>query len=122
MVNGNQLFSILSHDDSIEQIAPKLRNIVIFVTKNKKNKMKYFRLLLLLLLSKCISAQNTDNFVKDNYLKMDTTISMRDGIKLYTVIYYPKDKTEKYPFLIQRTPYSSGPYGKNNYAKNYEIE
>ena len=79
--------------------------------------MKYCRTLVLLLLSKFISAQQTDNFVKDNYLKMDTTICMRDGIKLYTVIYYPKDKRVKYPFLIQRTPYSSGPYGNNNFAK-----
>src|SRR6185437_13040064 len=53
----------------------------------------------------------------DNYTKMDTTIAMRDGIKLYTVIYVPKDQSQKYPFLIERTPYSSAPYGDNNYAK-----
>ncbi|MBP9099196.1 MAG: CocE/NonD family hydrolase [Ferruginibacter sp.] len=40
---------------------------------------------------------------------------MRDGIKLYTVIYVPKDNTEKYPFLMERTPYSAGPYGDQNY-------
>jgi putative CocE/NonD family hydrolase len=36
---------------------------------------------------------------------------MRDGIRLYTIVYAPKDTTQKYPFLMQRTPYSVGPYG-----------
>lgn len=61
---------------------------------------------------------NSDNsFVKDNYNKIDTTITMRDGVKLYTVIYVPKDQSQKYPFLMERTPYSVRPYGKNNYAR-----
>jgi len=63
------------------------------------------------------SFSQSPDFVKDNYTKMDTTITMRDGIKLYTVIYIPKDESEKYPFLIERTPYSVAPYGKNNYAQ-----
>ena len=41
---------------------------------------------------------------------------MRDGIKLKTIIYIPKDGKEKYPFLIERTPYSAGPYGDNAFA------
>src|SRR5258705_9263623 len=40
---------------------------------------------------------------------------MRDGIKLYSVIYIPKDSSQQYPILIQRTPYSSYPYGSSNY-------
>ena len=60
--------------------------------------------------------QNPD-FVKENYTKIDTTITMRDGIKLYTIIYVPKDQSEKYPFLMERTPYSVAPYGRNNYAR-----
>lgn len=60
-------------------------------------------------------AQNKDSYVKEHYNKMDTTIKMRDGIKLYTIIYTPKDATKLYPFLMERTPYSAGPYGKDNY-------
>jgi putative CocE/NonD family hydrolase len=78
-----------------------------------------FKLLVLL----CITAlfaraqkNNRSTFVKENYSKIDTTITMRDGIKLYTIIYIPKDQSQKYPFLIERTPYSVSPYGKNNYA------
>ena len=63
------------------------------------------------------SFAQADNFIKENFTKMDTLINMRDGKKLYTVIYIPKTVTEKYPFLMQRTPYSSGPYGDTNYAR-----
>ncbi len=61
-------------------------------------------------------AQTKPNFVKENYNKIDTNIVMRDGIKLKTIIYIPKDETEKYPFLIERTPYSAGPYGDTTFA------
>ncbi|MEO7265357.1 MAG: CocE/NonD family hydrolase [Ferruginibacter sp.] len=72
--------------------------------------------LLLVFISTAAIAQ-TDNFIKENFTKMDTTINMRDGTKLYTVIYTPKSSTEKYPFLIQRTPYSAAPYGDTSYAR-----
>ena len=62
-------------------------------------------------------AQNQSNFVKDNYTKIDTAIIMRDGIKLYTVIYMPKDESQSYPFLMERTPYSAGPYGADQYPR-----
>ncbi len=63
-----------------------------------------------------LKAQTKSNFVKENFTKIDTTISMRDGIRLYTVIYVPNDNAEKYPFLMERTPYSAGPYGDSNYS------
>ena len=44
---------------------------------------------------------------------------MRDGIKLFTSIYIPKDKSVKHPFLINRTPYSSAPYGENKFPAFY---
>lgn len=62
-------------------------------------------------------AQEKENFVKDNFTKTETLIKMRDGIKLYTVIYQPKDATEKYPILLERTPYSAGPYGDTLYPR-----
>ncbi len=63
------------------------------------------------------SAQSQSNFVKENYTKMDTTITMRDGVKLYTVIFMPKDQSQSYPFLMERTPYSAGPYGNDVYPR-----
>ena len=62
------------------------------------------------------TGQNKSDFVKDNFIKIDTMIKMRDGMSLYTVIYVPKETNEKYPFLLERTPYSCGPYGDTSYA------
>jgi putative CocE/NonD family hydrolase len=42
-------------------------------------------------------------------------IPMRDGIKLFTAIYIPKDTTQAHPILMTRTPYSCAPYGENNF-------
>lgn len=39
-------------------------------------------------------------------------IPMRDGVRLKTVVHLPKDHSERHPILIERTPYSSGPYGE----------
>lgn len=70
-----------------------------------------------ILICLCASGQPDNNFVKNNFTKLDTNIIMRDGIKLYTIIYVPKDSSQTYPFLMERTPYSSGPYGDSNYAR-----
>jgi len=51
------------------------------------------------------------------YLKMERMITMRDGIKLFTAIYVPKDTSENYPILMMRTPYSCAPYGESNMRK-----
>ncbi len=59
----------------------------------------------------------SNNLVKENFTKIDTTITMRDGVKLYTIIYIPKDQSQKHPFLMERTPYSVAPYGEDNYAR-----
>jgi hypothetical protein len=51
------------------------------------------------------------NEARKNYKKTEYDITMRDGVKLHTVVYSPKDQSEEYPILMQRTPYSAGPYG-----------
>lgn len=62
------------------------------------------------------AAQDTDSaFVRNNYTKIERNITMRDGVKLFTAIYIPKNKDKKYPFMINRTPYTSHPYGEGNY-------
>lgn len=60
---------------------------------------------------------DTVNYVQDNYTKKEVTITMRDGIKLFTSIYSPKDTTKTYPILLQRTPYSCQPYGLDQYKE-----
>ncbi|MFQ5721669.1 MAG: CocE/NonD family hydrolase [Candidatus Aminicenantales bacterium] len=53
--------------------------------------------------------------VKAHYDKAEYMIPMRDGLKLFTIVYTPKDKSQKYPILLYRTPYSVGYYGADNY-------
>jgi putative CocE/NonD family hydrolase len=66
------------------------------------------------------SAQDSAWF-RDNYTKKEIMVPMRDGIKLFTSLYIPKDNTEKHPFLMTRTPYSCAPYGEQNYRPNFWI-
>ena len=80
--------------------------------------MFYKILILLCLATIAVKGQNSDGIsIRENYTKLDTMIAMRDGIKLYTVIYIPKDAGQKFPILMERTPYSSAPYGKDNYSR-----
>jgi putative CocE/NonD family hydrolase len=53
--------------------------------------------------------------VKEHYTKYEFRIPMRDGVHLFTSVYVPKDNSKKYPFLIDRTPYSVAPYGVDQY-------
>lgn len=53
--------------------------------------------------------------VKEHYTKYEYRIPMRDGVHLFTAVYVPKDDSRPYPFLIDRTPYSVGPYGVDQY-------
>jgi putative CocE/NonD family hydrolase len=55
------------------------------------------------------------NRVRERYTKYEYRIPMRDGVRLFTALYAPKDKSQTYPFLLTRTPYSVAPYGVDNY-------
>jgi uncharacterized protein len=59
-------------------------------------------------------------YVRDNYDKQEVMVPMRDGIKLFTSIYTPKDKSKKYPIIMRRTPYSCAPYGATAYTKSFQ--
>jgi putative CocE/NonD family hydrolase len=55
------------------------------------------------------------DYIKNNYTKREVRIPMRDGIKLFAEVYEPKDTSQKYPIMMNRTPYSVGPYGEGNF-------
>ncbi|WP_234736992.1 CocE/NonD family hydrolase [Tellurirhabdus bombi] len=81
------------------------------------------KLLLLLLLGitylGAAQAPPANPFIKENYTKFEYQIPMRDGTKLFTAVYVPKDATpeKKYPILMQRTPYSCRPYGTDAFPR-----
>ena len=65
----------------------------------------------------------TEDFVRAHYTKYEFRIPMRDGKRLFTAVYVPKTSAfagdaGPYPFLMDRTPYSVGPYGEDQYPRN----
>lgn len=46
--------------------------------------------------------------LREHYTKFEYRIPMRDGVRLFTAVYVPKDASKRYPFLMERTPYSAG--------------
>ena len=60
-----------------------------------------------------------EDFVRAHYTKYEYRIPMRDGKRLFTAVYVPKDANGgPYPFLMERTPYDVGPYGEDRYPRH----
>jgi putative CocE/NonD family hydrolase len=57
------------------------------------------------------------SYIQLHFTKQEHFIPMRDGTKLFTSIYIPRDTTKTWPFLMKRTPYGSGPYGADKLAE-----
>jgi putative CocE/NonD family hydrolase len=53
--------------------------------------------------------------VREAYTKFEFEIPMRDGQELFTAVYVPKDSSQTYPIMLERTPYSVEPYGVDRY-------
>ena len=65
-----------------------------------------------------LSARGQDtpaSFIRDNYTRRTHKIPMRDGVQLYTIVYSPKDTTQKFPMIMTRTPYGIPPYEESKY-------
>ena len=82
--------------------------------------MKNLCFLFLFVLPQALTAQNADSaWFKQHYTKKEMYIPMRDGVKLFTSVYLPNDRSEKHPMLMTRTPYSCAPYGETQYKAFY---
>jgi putative CocE/NonD family hydrolase len=90
-----------------------------------EHNMAQFRISLLVVVSallgaclpRVVAAQGVEH-IKANYTKYEYRIPMRDGKRLFTSVYVPKDDSESYPILLKRTPYSAKPYGADQYPEN----
>ena len=79
--------------------------------------MKKLLICLFIISSLTSNAQNADSaWIRDHYQKKEVYITMRDGVKLFTSVYMPKDTATKHPVLITRTPYSCQPYGEDKWT------
>jgi putative CocE/NonD family hydrolase len=74
--------------------------------------------LLVLILSANSAVAQGQDYVKSHYTKYEYRIPMRDGKKLFTAVYVPKDDSKRYPILLMRTPYSVQPYGVDRYKSD----
>ena len=84
------------------------------MTPSARMKLPFVFVLALLFAYPVVHAQ-TEAEVKARYTKTEQRIVMRDGTKLFTSIYSPKDKSRKYPIMLSRTPYSVAPYGADEF-------
>ncbi|NIP83679.1 MAG: hypothetical protein GWM90_32400, partial [Gemmatimonadetes bacterium] len=75
-----------------------------------------FLLLLLASSAAPAAAQDVDEaWVRSHYDKREARVPMRDGVRLFTAIYTPRDAQGPFPILLFRTPYGVGPYGEDAY-------
>jgi uncharacterized protein len=63
-------------------------------------------------------AKELREYIKANYTKNEFLIPMRDGVRLFTSVYTPKNPSEQFPIMLNRTPYTVAPYGIDNYRTN----
>ena len=66
--------------------------------------------------------QQDTTYIRNHYTKYEYRIPMRDGVRLFTSVYVPKDKSQKYPIILKRTPYSVAPYGLDKYLTKPDLQ
>lgn len=54
-------------------------------------------------------------YLRANYTKHQYHIPMRDGVRLFAVVYVPKDTGERHPIILTRTPYGVAPYEADSF-------
>ena len=88
----------------------------------KANSILFVRLsvLLFILGVPFSSYSQSSEALKQKYDKQEVYITMRDGIRLFTSIYTPKNNSVTHPILLNRTPYDIEPGGKGSY--NYFVQ
>ena len=63
--------------------------------------------------AKADPASPTDRrgYIERHYRKAEIMVPMRDGVRLFTQVYSPIDRSEPHPIILMRTPYGTSPYG-----------
>ena len=56
-------------------------------------------------------------YSREHYDKAEYMVPMRDGVKLYTIVYTPKDTSQAVPIMLLRTPYGIPPYPLTEYKR-----
>src|SRR6267142_3743241 len=86
-----------------------------------QRRSSFIATLLVFITAGAVQAQDITDipaYIRKNYTRQDYQVPMRDGARLYTIVYSPKDQSQKYPILMMRTPYSVVPYNKTTLRGN----
>ena len=90
-------------------VDPGYRNISgIFKQRNNREKLNFIR-------DSIPPDESSIISIQAKYTKQEVYIPMRDGVKLFTSIYTPRDTSQSYPMLMVRTPYNAEPGGKDRF-------
>jgi putative CocE/NonD family hydrolase len=60
---------------------------------------------------------NPEAWLAEHTTKYEYRIPMRDGVRLFTRVFVPKDDSSRYPIVLTRTPYGLKPYGTSNHGR-----
>jgi uncharacterized protein len=84
-----------------------------------KAKIRTYAMTCLLMLALvCVLQAQRQDLVQSSYQKHEFQIPMRDGVKLFTAVYTPRDVSRPYPVMLSRTPYGVAPYGNDEYPSS----
>lgn len=84
-------------------------------TRQRRIPFQPLAILSLTLLFAPATVGQEEHYVKAHYTKYEFRVPMRDGVRLFTAVYVPKDRSRPYPILLNRTPYGVAPYGADSY-------
>jgi hypothetical protein len=59
--------------------------------------------------------ESAPSYLEANYTRQNHAIPMRDGTRLYTVVFTPNSAAQKYPILLERTPFGADVYSGDYY-------
>jgi putative CocE/NonD family hydrolase len=87
-----------------------------------KSKTIFYLFVVILIIMANVSPSYSQSVgeLKHKYEKQEVYITMRDGVKLFTSIYTPKNKSARHPILLNRTPYNIEPGGPDSF--NYFVQ
>lgn len=66
--------------------------------------------------------RGSPEWLGERLTKQEVYIPMRDGVRLFTSFYVPKDTSQAYPILLRRTPYNIEPRGEDSYSMNLMLD
>jgi putative CocE/NonD family hydrolase len=68
-----------------------------------------------LIVSAAQTTGSVEEYLAANCTREEYSVQMRDGVRLFTVVFVPLDMSKTYPILLERTPFGAGAFGGEYY-------